>query len=184
MNSATLLSRVKADIAFRLNAPVKVCTQCKNVKDKAMFHKTAGNFDGLARTCKECCRVRKLKFRNTDEYRSNRLIANRKKLAKARYRERKNQCVETSTLTPSDVAIIFERFGDKCFNCDSRERLTLDHHMPIKAGYSLTYSNAVALCYECNSAKQDKLPTEFYSADKLAYLNGKLGIGPPLFGSL
>ncbi len=44
-------------------------------------------------------------------------------------------------------------------NLFSKERLQIDHWLPLSLGNPLTRKNAVLLCKSCNSSKKDKLPT-------------------------
>ena len=70
---------------------------------------------------------------------------------------------------------LFIKFDNKCFNCRSTKKLSLDHNVPFSRGGRLTESNTVLLCLSCNSSKNAKLPKDFYSVDQLKQLE-KLGI--------
>ena len=70
---------------------------------------------------------------------------------------------------------IFLKFSNKCFKCGSDEDLTLDHHLPFCMDGRLTESNSVVLCRSCNSSKNAKHPTKFYTQKELMALN-KIGI--------
>lgn len=48
---------------------------------------------------------------------------------------------------------IFRRDGYKCGYCGSREKLTLDHIIPISKGGRSTWENLVTCCSKCNSKK-------------------------------
>jgi 5-methylcytosine-specific restriction endonuclease McrA len=72
-------------------------------------------------------------------------------------------------------------FGHQCFNCGSKENLTIDHNYPLSKGYALTRSNACVLCFSCNSQKHDHFPEKFYLPEKLQELFTLLGIiYPPI----
>ncbi len=49
----------------------------------------------------------------------------------------------------------------KCPLCGKRQATTIDHHLPKKHYPALAVApfNLVPACYECNKAKQDKIPT-------------------------
>ena len=78
------------------------------------------------------------------------------------------------------------RFKNRCFNCEATENLELDHHLPLSRGYPLKCedigSNTVVLCKACNRRKGDKLPEDFYSAEKLIKLE-EMGIKTHLYYS-
>ena len=74
-----------------------------------------------------------------------------------------------------DKKIVFKKFNNKCFKCGATENLTIDHNMPFSRGGKLTETNAVLLCRSCNSKKNAKLPTVFYTNKELKALD-KMGI--------
>ena len=92
-----------------------------------------------------------------------------------------------------DSQVVFERFESKCFNCGKpltykargAEDYDLDHTLPAKYFWPLGTSNATLLCSECNNAKHDKWPAEFYAPERLKALarltsfNYGLLSGPP-----
>lgn len=51
---------------------------------------------------------------------------------------------------------LFERHNGKCIICQSTERLTLDHIVPISQGGSNELENLQLLCVACNSSKGPK----------------------------
>lgn len=73
---------------------------------------------------------------------------------------------------------VFERFGGQCFNCRKplvyRSRgmksFDLDHTLPAKYLWPLNTTSATLLCSECNNAKHDKWPSEFYKPEQLRAL--------------
>ena len=67
---------------------------------------------------------------------------------------------------------VYKRFGGHCFNCGDKlpdKGWHLDHTRPLKLLWPLD-ATATALCSTCNTAKRDRMPCEFYPADKLARL--------------
>lgn len=85
-----------------------------------------------------------------------------------RRRERKRSL--DLQFTAKDAKIVYERFGNVCFNCGGTDRLQIDHNKPLSLGYGLSLSNAVLLCKSCNSSKHDKMPEDFYSLEQLLHL--------------
>lgn len=69
--------------------------------------------------------------------------------------------------TPLDEEYTKKIFNYKCFKCQTKENLQIDHHYPLSKGYVLTRTNAVLLCNICNIKKRNKMPEEFYSNEEL-----------------
>jgi hypothetical protein len=51
---------------------------------------------------------------------------------------------------------ITSRFGNKCFYCHKRKRLTMDHIQPISKGGPHRQDNLVPACFKCNLLKSNK----------------------------
>lgn len=77
-----------------------------------------------------------------------------------------------------DSHAVFERFGGRCFNCSKlltykvrgTKEYDLDHTLPAKHLWPLSTGNATLLCSECNNAKHDKWPSEFYKPEQIKAL--------------
>lgn len=77
-----------------------------------------------------------------------------------------------------DSAAVFQRFGGRCFNCEKplhhkargKQEFDLDHTLPVRLLWPLTTQTATLLCKECNNAKHDKWPAEFYRPEQLRRL--------------
>jgi hypothetical protein len=66
------------------------------------------------------------------------------------------------TLTPDDWLEALEYFNYACAYCGSRDRLTMDHIVPItKHGHHAPY-NVIPACFHCNSSKNDSLLENWY----------------------
>ncbi len=94
----------------------------------------------------------------------------------ANRRDRKKLVCEPSRITQSFYKMIRIKFNNKCFNCSSNNKLTIDHHYPLVLGNPLSINNAVLLCKSCNSSKNKKLPESFYSPEQLSDLQLNYGI--------
>ncbi len=78
---------------------------------------------------------------------------------------------------------VLKRFGGKCFNCGKKldrsrrspKRYHLDHTLPARYLWPLIKGPTV-LCSDCNNAKHDKWPSEFYSPKQLRQLAVLSGI--------
>jgi 5-methylcytosine-specific restriction endonuclease McrA len=77
--------------------------------------------------------------------------------------------------------ITHDCFSGQCFSCGSSNNLCIDHHRPLSKGFALKLSNAVLLCKHCNSEKHDKMPEDYYGANKCLYLDIMLLIIEYLF---
>ena len=72
-----------------------------------------------------------------------------------------------ATYEPVDIQSIYELYKS-CIYCGSKERLTIDHVLPLFNGGKHVESNLVVACLSCNSSKKDKpleewLQTQPYS---------------------
>jgi|GEM_PF-408377 len=82
----------------------------------------------------------------------------------------------SSTDEKIDPKVVFNRFGGKCFKTkvklDYNDRASwhIDHIMPSKYFWPLTYENAALLSEEQNEAKSGKWPSEFYTDKELVEL--------------
>lgn len=74
---------------------------------------------------------------------------------------------------------IWEKFAGRCFKCKkklpSKKGMHLDHTRPLALLWPLD-ETATALCAECNSAKRDRAPSEFYSAPEIEELSNITGL--------
>jgi 5-methylcytosine-specific restriction endonuclease McrA len=61
---------------------------------------------------------------------------------------------------------IYSRDGHVCVKCGSSKRVTLDHFIPQSAGGGDSKFNLWTLCFNCNNAKGDTLPSD---AEKRAF---------------
>lgn len=60
-------------------------------------------------------------------------------------------------------AAVFERDGNECLKCGTKEALTIDHIVPLSKGGDNEASNLQTLCHRCNSSKGDA--TKSYRSD-------------------
>jgi len=63
-----------------------------------------------------------------------------------------------------------EKFGEKCFRCGSTENIAIDHILPLHRFFAKILRNIIPLCNVCNSSKQHKWPSEFYTESELIRL--------------
>lgn len=72
---------------------------------------------------------------------------------------------------------VLKRFGSRCFKCSRRleEAWDLDHTRPLAMLWPLD-DTATALCGDCNSAKRDRPPSEFYSPEEIRRLAAIVGL--------
>ena len=54
-----------ARLPLDLVPEVRVCSACKTGKPPTEFHKNKSGNDGLARLCKDCCKIKAIEYANT-----------------------------------------------------------------------------------------------------------------------
>jgi 5-methylcytosine-specific restriction endonuclease McrA len=89
--------------------------------------------------------------------------ANPGKLSQQRYRRR--VCIETqlNDLTTEQWNAIKLAYKFRCAYCgDRKQRLTMDHVIPVSKGGAHTAANIVPACQSCNSSKNARLPLVEY----------------------
>ena len=101
-------------------------------------------------------------------------IANKEKIQEIRNRRREREKNIEGGYLKKHTIITYKEFNNKCFNCKSIEKLSIDHHRPLSKGHALSLYNAVVLCMICNSSKGPKYPEEFYGEEKCKQLDKKL----------
>jgi len=73
-------------------------------------------------------------------------------------------------LTKGEWLTIMKENGWKCEHCESSKLLAVDHFFPLSKGFPLSVANYTVLCKSCNSAKNNKMPTDFrFSKELLDY---------------
>ena len=63
-------------------------------------------------------------------------------------------------ISPEKRARVMDRDGRACVWCGSADRLCIDHVVPLARGGSNDAENLRVLCWDCNTAKADKLDSE------------------------
>lgn len=59
-----------------------------------------------------------------------------------------------SNIPESEIRAVYDKCHNACVYCGARQRLTLDHFIPLaKGGHHATY-NLVIACSRCNSSKR------------------------------
>lgn len=91
---------------------------------------------------------------------------------KRRRRDKKLSCNES--YSRNDERITLRAFDYKCFNCNKKDKLHIDHHRPLVKGFGLSLNNAVVLCETCNLSKSTKDPEDFYGNKLCTQLDKKL----------
>lgn len=149
----------------------KYCLLCNAMKPAVLFspharRKESGR-QGECKLCKTKYNAIKNPTRIPDQHRE---AAQRRKLFKTLSAEGEK----------IDSQKVFERFGGECFKCGKplvrkKGGYHLDHTLPVKYLWPLTTDTATLLCDQCNNAKHDRWPSEFYSdreMRRLARLTG------------
>lgn len=80
-------------------------------------------------------------------------------------RNRKERKILLDSSWTHDMDICLRSLFTHCIICNSCDRLSIDHVLPLDKGYGLVPGNAVILCGHCNSSKGNRmlneLPTEW-----------------------
>jgi hypothetical protein len=171
----------------KIKAGCQKCSKCNIVKPLSEFEQINRN------QCNECRnlmdRIRRKKFiakmsieerkrYNKTLYQNGKIKKYYKKetmlASKINRRDRKNNL--DTKINKKDIIKIYHKFNQECFNCKSKDKLTIDHHYPLCEGFGLSEKNAVILCKFCNRSKGTKFPEEFYTKEKLQELQEKYSI--------
>lgn len=57
---------------------------------------------------------------------------------------------------------LYNQFNNRCAYCKSKEKLTLDHFIPLSQGGPDCLGNFIPACSSCNSSKHNADPMEWY----------------------
>ncbi len=150
----------------------KYCLICNTVKPLHLFDKHSARKSGRQGECRLCKTVYntiKNQTRLTDQHREA--------------AQKRRMYLDLSGSTKITSREIFERFGYRCFKCqtdlrtvdDEKER-PLDHTLPAVFLWPLTTENATLLCRAHNGEKSGKWPVEYYSDKELKELAVITGI--------
>jgi len=66
------------------------------------------------------------------------------------------------------------KFWGCCAVCGTRDRLSVDHWLPLSLGHALALENAVLLCGSCNSKKSARLPEAVYTPEFVKVVEQRL----------
>lgn len=135
--------------------------QTENAKKKAVIRskRTLANSPKL----QEAKRLRDIAFSKTEHGKEINLIAKRKysktEKGKEKIRElkyiRRNKKAGKLDLQAWNEKL--ERLDYKCQICGTRERITIDHIIPLTKGGTNHIDNLQPLCHSCNSSKGNKI---------------------------
>jgi len=72
-----------------------------------------------------------------------------------RRRARKYNAVQNAiiTVTHEDIELLKQAFSQSCVYCGSKEKLTIDHVIPLAKGGTHELKNLLPCCRSCNSSK-------------------------------
>lgn len=90
--------------------------------------------------------------------------SDKRALLEQKRRSAKNNLPSNYTTAEWDACKAY--FGDRCAYCGQMTSLTQDHVVPISKGGGYISGNIIPACLRCNSSKQDKLISEWYSKQK------------------
>jgi 5-methylcytosine-specific restriction endonuclease McrA len=85
--------------------------------------------------------------------RNNYVSRNRARRNSWQHNYRVKKQANGGTYTQKEWLELCNKFGNKCLCCGQREKLTVDHIIPISKGGQNTIANIQPLCAKCNSKK-------------------------------
>lgn len=134
----------------------------KNVRVDKFCEKCFKNLSkyAISSLCKAC--RNKEKYKNNPEYREKIISRNSLNSKKESYKENKRIAVirrrvkekeAPNTLTKNEWVEILEKYNYKCAYCGEKNKLEVDHIIPVSKGGGTTKENVVPACRSCNSRK-------------------------------
>jgi 5-methylcytosine-specific restriction endonuclease McrA len=161
---------------------MKTCNRCHIEQPLACFSKNKRQLDGFCRECKDCAKIRaKERYKKQGakmrmQMAQLRIIDYEKRIAiernsRARRKEfqrpkknsrqliRNRLIVENMwTIKDSEINALYTR---PCYNCGTKENLSIDHIVPLSKGGRHSIGNLQTLCRSCNSSKGKKFVMEW-----------------------
>jgi 5-methylcytosine-specific restriction endonuclease McrA len=152
-----------------MNNETKVCSTCKTERPITDYFKLATSKDGRYGQCKHCrYAVSKAWHKNNPQYRLEKYKQSRdisiayvakyqkehpdKVLIKNhKARAKKYGC--EGTFTFEEWQHLCEKYNHCCLKCGGKEKLTIDHIIPLSGGGRNSIENIQPLCLRCNSSK-------------------------------
>ena len=136
-------------------APTKKCSRCKGVFFTDNFYRNSSHKDGLASECKYCSQKKDKRVKSTASYRASRLASNHKRRV----------LVKRGMLLDTDYIDYLRRkskgYCSYCSRKVGRDKLTIDHYVPVSKGGTNDNNNLVLCCQQCNSSKGNKDATSW-----------------------
>jgi len=106
---------------------------------------------------KEILSKKAKRYRQTERYKLSSIISNNKRRCAIR-------TTDDGTISKQSLKELRDKQKDRCYSCSvpldfkGKNKVHLDHHIPISKGGANSISNVVYLCKECNLKKSDKTP--------------------------
>ena len=75
---------------------------------------------------------------------------------------------DTRAVSERDWLRLCARHDFRCFYCDEKKKLTMDHIVPISRGGRHSIGNLIPACQSCNSRKRHRLIVEWKAGRKAA----------------
>jgi 5-methylcytosine-specific restriction endonuclease McrA len=122
---------------------VKFCNHCAVVKPLDHFQKSTRGYVSHCKMCRKAIAVKN----QYNEKRANRVYG-----------------TDDGSINPQSLKDLFVP-SKNCCVCDEKMEFgdkTLDHIVPLSKGGRHTLSNVMIMCHRCNSAKNNKLPKNWF----------------------
>jgi 5-methylcytosine-specific restriction endonuclease McrA len=182
-NLRTRLWRKKIAQRSNVDLPAeKKCIYCDKLKPAKEFYQVKYSADGLLGHCKICDAKKqsdaRAKRRKPKTYKAPELVKENRRKIKRRYKKTlKGKIAKTRELprrrarilevqmekyTPTQIIARFADFENECAYCGSKEKLSIDHFIPVSKKGADCLFNIVPACIKCNSSKYNKHPETWF----------------------
>lgn len=162
---------------------MKFCNRCKDQKPLQAFSKNARQEDGLCRECKDCAKARaKARYKKCGQKMRQQMATLRlndyerrleiERASRARRKEiqrplkNARQQIRNRLLSGNAFKLLSKEIANlykqPCYNCGTRDNLSIDHIIPLSRGGNHSIGNLMTLCRPCNSSKGKKLLVEWH----------------------
>lgn len=149
----------------------KTCGACHEKKPLAAFGRRAQTPDGLNYRCQSCNREADRVWRETHRGRyrqlqreSSRRVYYADLPAQRAIHQQRKQHLRARDRARLGIPQMLAVTGGRCWYCETRPGITVDHLTPLTRGGEHGRENVVPACHRCNSSKNDRTPLEFFLA--------------------
>jgi 5-methylcytosine-specific restriction endonuclease McrA len=126
---------------------LNICPECSGYKDKRALR------------CSKCNRAFMV-GEHSANYRGGIYLNNPREYKRLKENQRRAKGV--TYVRKEDWEEVLNKYCHKCVMCGEKEKLTIDHILPISKGGKHKKENLMPLCKSCNCKKKDRLLVKSY----------------------